>query len=152
MLLWKLTWSNLTHLSKHNGGAEVSSEPSGLFYRCISCRQTTGTNKRRKQKKIPLKARSNNNNNDRKSESSKRKMCSIKRQIMVQEWFKEHTKFKELILTFKFPRSPSNLWDVLDKHVRSIEAPAAECTGLKRMLLTDTTVQLRGGLLASTPG
>ncbi|MCI4386854.1 hypothetical protein PGIGA_G00067410 [Pangasianodon gigas] len=58
---------------------------------------------------------------------------------IVQEWFEEHDKeFK--VLTWP-PNSPDlnpieHLWDVLDKQVRSIEAPPHNLQDLKDLLLT----------------
>lgn len=58
---------------------------------------------------------------------------------MVQEWFEEHNnEFK--VLTWP-PNSPDlnpieHLWDVLDKQVRSMEAPPRNLQDLKDLLLT----------------
>ena len=58
---------------------------------------------------------------------------------MVQEWFEEHTNEFEM-LTWP-PNSPDlnpikHLWDVLDKKVRSTEAPPCNLQDLKDLLLT----------------
>ncbi|KAK3533885.1 hypothetical protein QTP70_033007 [Hemibagrus guttatus] len=57
---------------------------------------------------------------------------------MVQEWFDEHTNQFELTWP---PNSPDlnpaqHLWDVLDKQVRSMEAPPCNLEDLKDLLLT----------------
>ena len=57
---------------------------------------------------------------------------------VVQEWFEELKEFKVLICP---PNSPDlspikHLWDVLDKPVRSIEAPPHNLQDLKDLLLT----------------
>ncbi|MCI4393629.1 hypothetical protein PGIGA_G00159810 [Pangasianodon gigas] len=58
---------------------------------------------------------------------------------IVQEWFEEHDKkFK----VFTWPPNPpdlnptEHLWDVLDKQVRSMEAPSHNIQDLKDLLLT----------------
>ncbi|KAK3505622.1 hypothetical protein QTP70_021284 [Hemibagrus guttatus] len=58
---------------------------------------------------------------------------------MVHEWFYEHTNQFE-VLTWP-PNSPDlnpvkHLWDVLDKQVRSMEAPLHNLQDLKDLLLT----------------
>ena len=58
---------------------------------------------------------------------------------MVQEWFEEHNNEFE-VLTWP-PNSPDlnpieHLWDVLNKQVRSMEAPPHNLQDLKDLLLT----------------
>ena len=58
---------------------------------------------------------------------------------MVQEWFEEHNNEFE-VLTWP-SNSPDlnpieHLWDVLDKQVRSMEAPPHNLENLKDLLLT----------------
>ena len=58
---------------------------------------------------------------------------------MVQDWFEEHNHEFE-VLTWP-PNSPElnpieHLWDVLDKQVRSIEAPPPSLQDVKNLLLT----------------
>ena len=56
----------------------------------------------------------------------------------MQEWFEEHNEFE--LLTWP-PNSPDfnsikYLWDVLDKQVRSMEAPPHNLQDIKDLLLT----------------
>ena len=58
---------------------------------------------------------------------------------MVQEWFEEHNNEFE-VLTWP-PNSPDlnlikHLWDVLNKQVRSMEAPPRNLQDLNDLLLT----------------
>uniref|UniRef100_A0A671S2R6 Integrin alpha-5-like n=1 Tax=Sinocyclocheilus anshuiensis TaxID=1608454 RepID=A0A671S2R6_9TELE len=73
---------------------------------------------------------------------------------MVQEWFEEHNNEFE-VLTWP-PNSPDlnpieHLWDMLNKQVRSMEAPPRNLQDLKDLLLT-TWCQIQGssGVHAST--
>lgn len=78
-------------------------------------------------------------------------MSYQKAKKMVQGWPEEHTGFKEFISASKFPRLQSNLWDVLDKHVRSIQGPISVCTELNGSVDRHHSAAT-GGLLVSMPG